>query len=155
MALRLAQHVSVGDGRVAGVPGHREGLRRLPLVRNVRRRAKKNLDAVACGVQLAVEPSAIAPEGVFRRYHRRAVQPDFGHRVELVDLEHPTFGLPAGGQVERTGQQPFAVGYPAQIVLVSAGVRIGDRIGFEQGRMHVSGNAHLDIMRAALFGEAP
>ena len=150
VALRLAQHVAVGDRAVAGVVGDGEGLRRLQLVGAAGVGEQDDLDAV-----LARRASRPRRRARGRRSRPRSTTAPFSRTSATVSRPSITRrrGPPVSSKLRVSVQSRSAT--QRRRVLVAPVVGVGDQPGGLQGRMHVARHGGRQRVFAPLVGERP
>ena len=136
MALRLAQHVAVGDGRIAGMVGNVEGLPGLLVGTRRDARLEDDADDILARLQLGADIGPVAAEAVVGEQHRRVVDEDGCHRVEIVDVEVPV--AIRFRQQEAALENPVAVRHPLHRLLVAADIGIRNEARGRQRRVHIA-----------------
>ena len=153
VALRLAQHVAVGDRAVPGQVRHGVGLGGLQPRALGDGGEEVDRDLVGPLAEQAREARAPRAERVARREHRRAVHAHLGVAVHAV--EHQRRGVRHGVQLEGARERPAALGHPARRPLVEADIGIGDHARIAQRAVHVARQVEDEVVLPALVGQAP
>ena len=140
MALRLAQHVEIGDAVVLGVRD-REGLLRRPRRRFPGRRAETDGDLVFSRTHHAGEVDAMADEARIEAGDRRAVDGHLGDGVEKFEVEHRPFaGKRFRRDVEGAADLPFLLMHPLHVGFVGADRGLGNAPGGDECGVDVAGD---------------
>ena len=153
MALRLAQHVAVGDGRIAGMVGDVEGLLLLQGGADCNAGMQHDAERVFTGSQSLGNIGTIAAKAIVRLEHDGIVDRNGRHRIERVDIEIPVAVDLAENKAPL--QNPVTMRHPLDDLLVAPDIGIDNDAGRLQCRMNVAGDLDFSLVVTARRCQLP
>ncbi len=142
MALRLAQHVAVRNGRIVGRPWDEERLFRLPSRAGRDAGMDQHLQRVFTRLQRLSRGWPVSTEAIVGIEHQNAVEIDRRHRVDAAEIEIPVAFQHFRREVELALDRPVFLCHPPHVALVAAGIGIGNEAGGDERTVHVARHAH-------------